>query len=290
MTAGNDATLAIAVFAHNEAGNIVRCLDSVLDSLAGHTGTHRIHVLNNGSTDNSEAVIQAYATQHPAITQAVIQAGDKANAWNHFVHDMGVSADRYIFVDGDVTIDRGAIPALLAALSRQPHAHIATGVPGSGRNRALQLATLRSEGGVQGNLYAARGSFIQSLFERGIRMPFGFIREDGLIGAYAMYDLDPVHSHWDKTRIAIVEDALFRFPSLRWYSPHDIRLYWRRRKRYSLGWYQVMLLLPVIRKDGFEASPARVEALYPGLDAIKPGWRGTNTFFDWLVLRDLDRH
>lgn len=115
-------TWAIAVFAHNEGNNIAHCMDSLL-AATQNPNALRIYVLNNGSSDNTVAVVAAYALRHSQIQLVEIQLGDKANAWNYFVHDLSLQADIFGFVDGDVTFTPGALDELSKALEQKPASH-----------------------------------------------------------------------------------------------------------------------------------------------------------------------
>lgn len=277
-------TWAIAVFAHNEADHIVASLRSIV---AATTDPQNIciYVLNNGSKDNTSAVVREFMERAGARVELVdLSVGDKANAWNHFVHEIRADAKYFGFVDGDVTLAPGALDELQNALLQQPAAHLATGVPYSGRSREKQLAQLQQAGGVQGNLYAATAGFIDAVRLANIRMPIGFVREDGLVSAFAMFDLHPEAGTWDKSRVAVAHKAGFIFPSLRWWSCSDIGLYWRRRIRYSVGHFEFQMLRPLIRHRGLSAMPQDISTLYASGPLPRLRWRGSNTFFDWIAL------
>lgn len=277
---------AVAVFAHNEEGSIDRCLESVL-AAAAPAGRVAVQVLNNGSRDGTADRVRAWQARDPCVSLVEIALGDKANAWNVFVHETCPRANWYVFVDGDVTVDAHAFAALRESLVSHPQALLATGVPSTGRHRREQIDYLRQYGGVLGNLYATRSDFIQGIRDRGIRMPIGFIREDGLVGAFACYGLDTGANRWDTARVAIAENAAFIFPSLSLGRLDDWRLYWRRRIRYSIGHFQFLMLRKGIKSAGFQHMPAHVTALYAN-EALPPlKWRGLDTWFDWIARRQI---
>jgi len=278
-----DTKWAVAVFAHNEENNIERCLESLLTATKT-PGALLIYVLNNGSADNTASIVATFAIKHPQVQLCEIVLGDKANAWNYFVHDLTPKADCFFFVDGDVTFASGALDELHSALAQNIDAHIATGVPGSGRHRHDQLEALMTNGGVLGNLYAAKAKFIETIRQRKIRMPTGFIREDGLVGAFAMFNLDPLTHQWNKARVVTVTTACFLFTSLKWWSFADMRLYWRRRIRYSIGHFQNMLLKDILWSKGIAAIPNDDAELYASGPLPTLKWRGLNTIFDAIAL------
>jgi glycosyltransferase involved in cell wall biosynthesis len=278
---------AVAVFAHNEASQIAPCLDSLLTA-SQNPSTLQIFVLNNGSSDNTSEIVSAYALKFPQVRLIEIQRADKANAWNYFVHDLAPQADCFFFVDGDVTFTPGSLDELHTALEQNKYAHIATGVPYSGRHRLAQLAVLLTHGGVLGNLYAAQAEFIAEVRQRKLRMPIGFIREDGLVGAFAMFNLAPLINQWDKTRVVTVTTAGFLFPSLRWWNFADMRLYWHRRIRYSIGHFQNLLLEDILLHKGIAAIPIDDAGLYASAPLPTLKWRGLDTFFDVIALAHIN--
>ncbi len=278
-------TWAIAVFAHNEAAHIVASLRSIVAATAQPQNIC-LYVLNNGSRDNTGQIVREFMPEAGARLELIeLSIGDKANAWNYFVHELGADATFFGFVDGDVTLAPRALDELQNRLQQTASAHIATGVPFSGRSREKQWAQLEQGGGVQGNLYAAKADFIRALRLANVRMPIGFVREDGLVSAFAMFDLHPETGTWDTSRVAVAQKAGFIVPSLRWWSWSDIRLYWRRRIRYSVGHFEFQLLRPLILRQGLSAMPRDTSTLYSmgALPTLR--WRGGNTFFDFLALR-----
>lgn len=293
MQAGSNSTInltlrAIAVFAHNEERFILNCLQSL--PAAGCGPDIPVYVLINGCTDRSAEVVENYARTHKNIKPVVIQKGDKANAWNVFVHEYAPLDGAVIFMDGDVRTESHAIERLLVALDANPFALLASAVPGSGRNRAEQVRDVIQNRGVQGNLYAVRTDFLRRVRERGVRMPVGFVREDGLVGALVAWDLDPRNIKWDSQRIVPVAESRFLFDPIPLFSWRGLRTYWRRRIRYSVGHFENRMIREILRRDGAEKMPATVQQLYRCSARPTLTWRGINTLFDWLALRRIYSH
>jgi glycosyltransferase involved in cell wall biosynthesis len=273
----------VAVFAHNEEKNIIACLDSLPD--AARDCRIEAHVLVNGCTDRTLELVSEYAKEHAWIVVHAVEMGDKANAWNVYVHELAPEADTHFFIDGDVEACPNALLNLQAALDRETQALAAAAVPATGRGRAASIRSMLSTRELAGNLYALRGSFLQRLKAARIRMPQGLIGEDSLVGALVKTDLDP--GTWDNRRVATDGQACFRFRSLTPFSLADWRLYGRRKIRYSLRRFQFLLLRDHFRSVGFRAMPSRIESLYAVTDSprLRLTWRGLNSLFDWLALR-----
>src|SRR5262245_11355657 len=178
---------AIAVFAHNEARNIVSCLESIKKAI--RTGD-ACYVLNNGSTDETGNLVSTFAKDNNFCKLVTLEMGDKSNAWNIFSHELDVKASMYIFMDGDCTVLRDAFDSLELCLKQKPTANAAAAIPterASKKNREEMLKT----GGLAGNLYALSQDFMERLRERNVRLPIGLIGDDSLLGALAYWDLNP---------------------------------------------------------------------------------------------------
>jgi glycosyltransferase involved in cell wall biosynthesis len=278
---------AAAVFAHNEKKNLIACLESIDGSeLAKDLD---VFVLANGCSDGTEELVRRYARLHDNVHLVEIQKGDKANAWNIFVHEYAPNAQTYFFIDGDVCVDQGALKLLSIALSNNPIAHIASAVPGSGRNREIQAHELVETRGVHGNLYAIRGLFLNEIRKKKIRLPIGFVREDGLIGALAKWDLAPDKNKWNQERIVPIIDAMFLFDSLRPLNHHDIFKYLKRRVRYSIGHMETAMLRIQLKRFGLSGIPTDVKELYSMVEVPPLQWRGLNTLFDWAAIRKIKK-
>jgi glycosyltransferase involved in cell wall biosynthesis len=275
----------VAVFAHNEARNIIACLDS-LQAAASHP--IECHVLANACTDRTEALVREYGVDHPNVHLVSIALGDKANAWNLFVHDVAPrGAGPCFFIDGDVRATPGALDAMARILLQHPQANGVSAMPKSGRGvEAFQRDMLKNNG-VAGNLYGLRGAFIERIRAQTIRMPIGTIGEDALIGAMLKWDLRG-DTRWDNSRIVVAQAAGFEFDSVSPWLPREWKKYFRRRVRYSVRGYQNRMLGLAIQPNGFELLPQHVRDLYPRYpELLTVKWRGLDTLFDGLAIREI---
>ncbi len=286
----NDKTLptwSVAVFAHNEQAIIGACLESIFAEK--NQAELSVYVLANGCTDGTVQKVRNFAGRWPAIHLVEIEVGDKANAWNVFVHEIAPVSEGYFFMDGDVRLDPGALLKLSAALQSSPEAFIASAVPGSGRHRAYYIKSTIEEHGVHGNLYCIAPAFIAQLRARNVKLPIGFVREDGLVGALAKFSLAPQAQPWNNSRVKVCVESRFLFHSMRSWHPSDWKKYYRRRLRYSIGHFENRMLRVVLGQSGVECMPASVKELYRVSDPPQLEWRGLNTLFDWLALRRIKK-
>jgi glycosyltransferase involved in cell wall biosynthesis len=275
----------VAVFAHNEARNIIACLDSLQ---AAATHPIECHVLANACSDRTEALVREYATRHPNVHLLLITLGDKANAWNVFVHEVALrGASHYFFIDGDVRATPGALDEMAAVLTQHPQANGVSALPKSGRGVAAFQRDMLKDNGVAGNLYGLRGAFVEHIRLQMIHMPIGTIGEDALMGAMLKWDLRG-DSRWDNSKVVVARDAGFEFDSVSFWLPREWKKYYRRRVRYSVRGYQNKMLGRAIQPAGFEALPQQVRDLYPRYpELLELEWRGLNTVFDWLAIREI---
>lgn len=276
----------VAVFAHNEARNIIACLDSLQVSTRH---TIECYVLANACTDRTETLVRAYATRHPNVHLVSIALGDKANAWNVFVHEASPrEASHYFFIDGDVRATPGALDAMALALKQNSQANGVSALPKSGRGIEAFKRDMLENKGVAGNLYGLRGAFVERIRSRAINMPIGTIGEDALMGAMLKWDLRG-DTRWDNNKVTVAHEAGFEFDSVSPWLPREWKKYFRRRVRYSVRGYQNKMLGKAIQPDGFELLPQHIHNLYPRFpEVLRLEWRGLNTLFDWLAIREIN--
>jgi glycosyltransferase involved in cell wall biosynthesis len=274
---------AVAIFAHNEGNNIVRCLESISKAMAD--GDECV-VLNNGSSDNTGALVEEFIARNGFGRLVTIKVGDKANAWNVFVHDVRVVADVFVFLDGDCEIEKNALDALERCIVANPRLNAAAALPSATASKTNREAMIRY-GGLAGNLYALSAKFVERVRESHVRLPVGLIGDDSLIGALAYWDLNP-RVGWDLTRIAICQDAEFSYVPLSCFSIRDLRLYYRRKVRYSLRFFQTELMKEPLKKYGLAAIPVCIDELYESrLSEVLVTRRGVDAVFDYLAARQI---
>lgn len=276
----------VAVFAHNESDRIVASLDSI--GRASRRKPVRAYVLINGCTDNTEEVVDRYASENPWVQPVKIKVGDKSNAWNVFVHEVVPEAEFVFFVDGDVRIEAGAFDELADAMRAEPSAWAGAAVPSSGRSLQHQISLVCDLRLLLGNLYVLRGSVIDLARSRGVRIPVGYIGDDALVTSLVKWDLDPT-GPFVHERVLPCPRARFQFESFSILAPSDWKVYWRRRIRYSIRHFQHELLTPILQQQGNAGMPATVADLYrsssQALRALQPrGGLGLDAITDRIAL------
>ncbi len=265
----------VMVLAHNEERHIAGCLDSIFT--ADPDREFEVYVMANGCTDRTEAIVRDYGRKRPQVHLVSIALGDKCNAWNVFMHDIVANAcpgrNIYFFMDGDATAAPNAFKALARGLDNTPYANAAAAVPLAGRNAERDAATMLVEHALVANLYALRGSFVERLLERGVRVPLKMEGDDGMIGAFVKWDLEPTRGTDDK-RVVVCPDAGFRFEPFTPRRLSDWKAYWKRAVRYGRRNYEFRLLGPLIESEGMSAVPTDVTEIYDGAATLALRWQG----------------
>jgi hypothetical protein len=228
----------IAIFSARETvATLLRCIHATVAACEGGNAT--IEVLVNGNRSLADA------TQHSIDTMTVpdgitvrlwfITFGDKAHAWNQYLHDIWEGSDTTYFIDGYAEVQSDALRLIHDGLAVHQDALGATGVPTCGRTAATLRASLLADGGIHGNLYALRGSTMKALREAGFRLPLGIYRTDPLIGAVLMYRLDPANNKWDSKRVLVQDGATWHVDPVVWWHRKHLVANIKRKIRQSQG-------------------------------------------------------
>ena len=273
---------SVAVFAHDEAAHIRRSLEAIARAVDDPRDID-VWVLANGCSDTTADQVRACAPLVRNLWLAEIAIGDKANAWNVYVHDVLSHArakeiEAHVFTDGDVTLERDAIEALAAALREVPTADGAGGMPATGRDKSGWRRRMVANGVLAGNLYALHGRVIEAVRASAIRLPVGLIGEDFLVSWLVASSFGTQPPDGDGPKTIFCPAAEFSFRSLSPLRPRDWPTYARRKWRYTMRALQLEMLTHVLRGGGMSAMPRHVDELY--LHAPLPSrlrWIGVET-------------
>lgn len=262
MSKANKRTVerSVAVFAHNEAENIGACLSALQESGLG--SNDRIHVLINGATDDTEAVVRRWAKEDGRICPVIIALGDKANAWSYYVNRLPApDAHLHVFVDGDVRVSPGAISAIEASLAKHPEALAAATLPRSGRTSLRWSRRILREHGMPGNFYALRGQTLAKIRSLNVFMPVGLIGDDPFLRWLLLNDFSP-SGPAKRSNIRPVPDAHFDYDSIAVKGFGGLRALVVRQLRYQVRDLQMNLLKKHLSCFGLSALPRRIDTLY----------------------------
>lgn len=236
----NNAPWQIAVFAARES---VATLVDVAQAIAAACADHaaRIDILVNGNRQLAQALAKHFKGAPNSAVGGVrlcvwfIELGDKAQAWNVFVHRLYQGSGLAFFIDGYARPETNALNELALALSDDGHALAATGVPSCGRSADKLSKVMQESGGIHGNLFALTSRAMDQIRRRGFRLPLGLYRTDALIGAAVNFGFDSATNDWDPSRIRVQPSATWQFNTLRWWRLGDLKTHLKRMKRQAQG-------------------------------------------------------
>lgn len=276
------AETIIAVMAHNEERRIGTCLASLP---LGEPGVS-VHVIVNGSRDRTAQIAGEFA----GVIVHEYAEGGKSRSWNRFVFETrGLTADVYVFVDGDAEVLPGSIAALTRSLAENPDANAAAAMPRNGRNAETYRRDMIAGHGLFGDLYALRGSFVERMRARGIRLPDDLVGDDGLICAMAKTDLAN-EDDWRDERVLPCPQAGFLCEPTRLASPGTLAVQYRRMINYSLRHYQNRIVSQIMRGEGPTGLPRLLARHYADwLPRIAPRSHPVWWWFDRQAIRRMAR-
>jgi hypothetical protein len=209
--------------------------------------------------------------QWPGVRLWYVSAGDKANAWNQYVHVVWPGSLIAFFVDGYVAVKPDAFRLLADGLARAPRALAAAAVPREGRTANRLRAMMLRDGGMHGNLYAIKGETLALLRERGFRLPLGIYRTDPTLGAALAFGLDPGANRWDARRVLVHPDATWTVLPERRGPLRALQSTWGRIIRQAQG-----ILENAAVRDHFSIRKCRPELLPRTSHELVQSWINTD--------------
>lgn len=199
-----------------------------------------------------------------------ISLGDKANAWNTYFHQIWGGESLVFFIDGYVRLHPDSLRNLDSALTARPSSLGGTGVPTVGWSAERLRREMLTSGGFHGNLCCVRGSVIDEIRRRNIRIPLGLYRVDSLMGAILTFGLNPLDNIWEPSRIVVVGESSWDLDMKspwRWGDWVDKGKQFERQLRGKMENAAVKFLFTVL-KDQPEKLPTDVRTLVEGWKAV----------------------
>ena len=259
-------TWAIVVFAARETVDVL--LQSVRAACVAGQGRAHIDVLVNGNPGLANALaarmtLAPVAPGFPVVNIWSITQGDKANAWNQYIHAIWSGQPLAFFIDGYVRLNPDSVALLGDAIAANPALLGGTGLPSTGASAKAIRASMAQHGGFHGNFCCVTGSVIEQLRQRHIALPLGLYRVDSLMGALLSFGLDPVNNNWDRHRILVHPTATWQTDPKYWWRPADLKAKLKRVFRQSRGMLENEAVKHhfLIRKLSPEQLPATATAL-----------------------------
>ena len=196
-----------------------------------------IDVLVNGNPSLAQEIASwaRSCPPDPSLRVWSISQGDKAHAWNEYVHRIWPVGRLSFFLDGYAQPRADGLSQLAENLTEVPHAFGATGVPSSGRSAPALRDQMLRIGGFHGNMHAIPAHAMEQLRAVGFRLPLGLYRTDSLIGAVLMFGLDPAANAWEPRRIVVNPKATWDVPGQADLTIKNITGQFKRRFRQAQG-------------------------------------------------------
>lgn len=268
---------SVAIFARNEAAALGDCLHHL--AAAARYQDVVATVLLNGTRDGSHAALRDVLDGLDLRARVYeIPYADKANAINQFIHRVRPEAETYFFLDGYVSMAEPALGEMAATLAAAPQAHAVASLPTQGRSAAAMRQAIITRKAIAGGLFGLTGAFVRDLAASGLRLPVGYYRGDGLLGSFAVHDLDCLARPWNLERVVVAERAEWATPPRSLWRWRDLQRHLHRKVRQGRGRLEDAAVTDLIYREGFRALPPDADRLI--LDWIAgdpaartPGWR-----------------
>lgn len=204
-----------------------------------------VDVMVNGNRALAQAIADSmrHAAAQPdaargttAVRVWSVRLGDKAHAWNQYVHNVAPPASSYFFVDGYARLRPDAVHQLEDAAGRAEKALAATGVPSVGSSARASAREMRAEGGIQGNCHMLTADALRQLRSLRFKLPLGLYRTDATLGAALAFGLDLHPRQWRLAeRVVVCDSARWDIDALRWWRWSDLLKQGQRLLRQAQG-------------------------------------------------------
>jgi len=276
----------ICVMAYNLEKEIYASLTSIVK--ASKSVEFDIYVMINGCKDKTLQECQKFANIDDRVKPIHIQLGDKSNAWNEFVYNYYDGSSIPVFLDGDLTFGDKAIDNIVNYYLNQPQLKAVSSFPWlGGRSSKIWRESLLENHEFTGNLYLLSPTFLNKIKSLKVKLPVGLIGDDSMLGYLSATDVC-TNIDSPKTRIGVCQDAIFYYPKLNYLKLDDIRLYLRRRVRYSFRKYQQNEIVKNLKKHGPSVMPEKaIDAFVKNPEALTLKYNGLNTLFDWIAIKNM---
>lgn len=229
---------SVAIFVARETPVVLQ--ETLVSILAATNRRSVIDVLVNGNLSlvgEAERIIKSIGSKsgESILRLWYIPLGDKANAFNCYLHGIFPQSRFVYFVDGYARPNRDAFSLLENGLNEHPEAWCAAGVPSIGAGARSSRIEQIAVHGIHGNLFCIPQRVINLMRDKGFSLPIGLYRTDSTIGAVIKYSLDPANNSWDNNRIYVHPEASWKVDKKTWWRYSDIVGQFKRVLRQAKG-------------------------------------------------------
>ena len=227
----------VLVPCHNEGPNVRETLEAILEQRYPDL---EVIAVDDGSTDDTGAVLDAMAAEHPRL-RVIHLATNQGKAVALKVGAVAARSEYLVCIDGDALLDEYAVHWLVWHLASAPRVGAVTGNPRI-RNRSTLL----------GKLQVGEFSSIIGMIKRSQRTYGRLFTVSGVVTAFRRTALHRV-GYWSDTILTEDIDISWRLQMDHWdvryepralcsiLMPETVRGLWRQRLRWAKGGAQVAL-------------------------------------------------
>jgi poly-beta-1,6-N-acetyl-D-glucosamine synthase len=237
--------VSVLVPCFNEGANAYETLGAMLTL---NYPNYDIIAINDGSTDNTAAIIDEMAAKHPKI-KAVQLASNQGKAMALTVGAMMSTSEYLVCIDGDSVLDRNCITWMMRHFVSSARVGAVTGNPRI-RNRSTML----------GKLQVGEFSSVIGLIKRAQRVYGRVFTVSGVVAAFRKSALHQV-GYWSTNMVTEDIDISWKMQTnyydvryepnaLCWIlMPETLRGLWKQRTRWAQGGAEVLLKFKDIFTD-----------------------------------------
>lgn len=229
--------ISILIPCYNEGRN---ANDTILAALAQDYDNLEVIVINDGSSDDTGAVCDALAEQHPNL-RVLHLAHNQGKAMALRMGAMAANSEYLVCIDGDAMLTPEACRYLVAPLVDNPRVGAVTGNP-----------RIRTRSTLIGQIQVGEFSSIIGLIKRTQRVYGRIFSVSGVVAAFRRSALDEV-GYWSLDMITEDIDITWKLQMKQWQvfyepralcwilMPETLRGLWKQRSRWAQGGAEVFL-------------------------------------------------
>lgn len=233
-----DSTWCVAVFASRESPDELKATLTAIQVAIKKPTTVDVLVNGNRALAENTMVIIATLPQNNNLAKFrlwFIALGDKAHAWNVYLHNLWAGDGIAYFIDGYARPYPNALALLEQGLCTSTVALGASGVPTMGNSSAKLRAEQIQDRGIHGNMFCLHTDTMRTLRASGFRLPLGIYRMDSTIGAVIKYSFNPRNNNWNPERIFVESEASWSTDKKHWWYYSEMKGQFKRRIRQAQG-------------------------------------------------------
>ena len=234
---------SVNIFSSREEPSVLYgAIRHALQALSKASGKSQLNIILNGNKALFDTLVNAIRSNELVLNKGpdvkvqvhFIPFGDKANAWNQYIHEINAPSEYHVFIDGYVELYPDTLSIIENEYSKSPYI-AATGVPSQGKSAKKVRQQMLEQGGIQGNLCIFTDHCMKQLAEKSFRLSLKMYRTDPTIGAAINFNFDPSEYEWDPHRIRVIPELTWKIDDRSMFSLSDLTSQLKRRKRQIKG-------------------------------------------------------